>query len=338
MPAETARQDRVWMAFPASGYTLGDDATSAAEARQTWADVAHAVLEFEPVSMVVDPAEAAVARRYLSAAVELIEAPLDDAWMRDIGPSFVLADDGKLGAVDWTFNGWGGQDWARWGKDAEIGRRVTGASGATGIPSSLVNEGGGIQVDGLGTVLATLSVQLDPGRNPHADRATVEAELARTIGASHVVWLPRGLTRDQERYGTRGHVDIVAAIPSPGTLLVHSQDDPEHPDYLVTRELRRVLAESTDAAGTPWTIIDLPAPTVLADAEGFVDYSYVNHLVVNGGVIACSFGEERADEAAREILAAAYPGRSVVAVEARPLFARGGGVHCITQQQPSVPS
>ncbi len=362
MPAETAPQDRVWMAFPASGYTLGDDAGSAAEARQAWADVAHAVLEFEPVTMVVDPAEAAVARRYLSGAVEIIEAPLDDAWMRDIGPSFVLGKDdpgagelgaGKpgagepravelgaveLGAVDWTFNGWGGQDWARWGKDAEIGRLVTGASGATGIPSLLVNEGGGIQVDGLGTVLATLSVQLDPGRNPHADRATVEAELARTIGATHVVWLPRGLTRDQERYGTRGHVDIVAAIPSPGTLLVHSQDDPGHPDYLVTRELRRMLAESTDAAGSPWTIIDLPAPAALSDSEGFVDYSYVNHLVVNGGVIACSFGEERADEAAREILAAAYPGRSVVAVEARPLFARGGGIHCITQQQPSVPA
>ena len=336
MPAETAPQDRVWMAFPAAGYTLGDDARSAAEARQAWADVAHAVLEFEPVTMVVDPAAADAARRYLSAAVEIVEAPLDDAWMRDIGPSFVLGEDGALGAVDWTFNGWGGQDWARWGKDAEIGRLVTGASEATGIPSPLVNEGGGIQVDGLGTVLATLSVQLDPGRNPLADRAVVEAELARTIGATHVVWLPRGLTRDQERYGTRGHVDIVAAISSPGTLLVHSQDDPAHPDYRVTRELRRVLAESTDAAGTPWTIIDLPAPAVLNDSDGFVDYSYVNHLVVNGGVIACSFGEERADEAAREILAAAYPGRSVVAVEARPLFARGGGIHCITQQQPSA--
>ncbi|TFB99697.1 agmatine deiminase family protein [Cryobacterium mannosilyticum] len=347
MPAETAPQDRVWMAFPASAYTLGDDAGSAAEARQAWADVAHAVLEFEPVTMVVDPAEADAARRYLSAAVEIVQAPLDDAWMRDIGPSFVLGEAGPgaagpgagtLGAVDWTFNGWGGQDWARWGKDAEIGRLVSGLSGATGIPSSLVNEGGGIQVDGLGTVLATLSVQLDPGRNPLADRAAVEAELARTIGATHVVWLPRGLTRDQERYGTRGHVDIVAAIPSPGTLLVHSQDDPAHPDYQVSRELRRVLAESTDAAGTPWTIVDLPAPAVLRDSERFVDYSYVNHLVVNGGVIACSFGEERADEAAREILAAAYPGRSVVAVEARPLFARGGGIHCITQQQPSVPA
>ncbi|TFC42016.1 agmatine deiminase family protein [Cryobacterium sp. TMT1-21] len=336
MPAETAPQDRVWMAFPVAGYTLGDGPESADEARRSWAAVAHAVLEFEPVTMVVDPSERALAGRYLSSEVEIIEAPLDDAWMRDIGPSFVLGDDGRLGAVDWTFNGWGAQDWATWDNDAGIGRRVTTAAGATAISSVLVNEGGGIHVDGEGTVLATLSVQLDPGRNPYADRARVEAEFARTIGATRVVWLPRGLTRDQERYGTRGHVDMVAAIPSPGTVLVHAQNDPAHPDYAVTRELRALLAASTDAAGRAFTLVDLPAPAALTDGDGFVDYNYVNHLVVNGGVIACSFGEETADRAAREILASVYPGRTVVSVEARPLFARGGGIHCITQQQPSA--
>ncbi|TFD31892.1 agmatine deiminase family protein [Cryobacterium sp. TMT1-62] len=336
MPAETAPQDRVWMAFPVDGYTLGPDAYSADEARGTWTAVAHAVLEFEPVTMVVDPAEVATARRYLSAEIEIIEAPLDDAWMRDIGPSFVLGDDGQLGAVDWAFNGWGAQDWARWGKDMEVGRLVTAASGASAISSVLVNEGGGIHVDGAGTVLATQTVQLDPGRNPYVDRARIEAEFARTLGATRLVWLPRGLSRDQQRYGTRGHVDMVAALPSPGTVLIHAQNDPAHPDYAVTRQLRAVLAEETDAAGRPFTIVDLPAPAALTDEDGFVDYNYVNHLVVNGGVIACGFGEERADQVAREILAAAYPGRTVVSVEARPLFARGGGIHCITQQQPSA--
>ncbi|TFC64690.1 agmatine deiminase family protein [Cryobacterium sp. TMT2-15-1] len=336
MPAETAPQDRVWMAFPVDGYTLGTDAHSADEARGTWTAVAHAVLEFEPVTMVVDPAEVATARRYLSAEIEIIESPLDDAWMRDIGPTFVLGDDGQLGAVDWAFNGWGAQDWARWGKDAEVGRLVTAASGASVISSVLVNEGGGIHVDGAGTVLATQTVQLDPGRNPYVDRARIEAEFARTLGATRLVWLPRGLTRDQQRYGTRGHVDMVATLPSPGTMLMHAQNDPAHPDYAVTRQLRAVLAEETDAAGRPFTIVDLPAPAALTDEDGFVDYNYVNHLVVNGGVIACGFGEERADQVAREILAAAYPGRTVVSVEARPLFARGGGIHCITQQQPSA--
>ncbi|TFD65618.1 agmatine deiminase family protein [Cryobacterium ruanii] len=337
MPAETAPQDRVWMAFPVGGYTLGDTAESADEARRTWAAVAHAVAAFEPVTMVVDPVARTDAARYLGSEIEIIEAPLNDSWMRDIGPSFVHDETGRLGAVDWTFNGWGGQDWASWDHDATVGRFVADAAGAIVVSSQLVNEGGGIHVDGEGTVLATETVQLDPGRNPTATRATVEAELLRTIGAEHVVWLPRGLTRDQARFGTRGHIDMVAALPSPGTILLHAQNNTAHPDYPLTREFRALLADAHDAAGRSFTIIDLPAPAVLRDDEGFVDYNYVNHLVVNGGVVACSFGEERADALARDLLAAAYPGRRVVSVDARPVFARGGGIHCITQQQPTCP-
>ncbi len=335
MPAESAPQDRVWMAFPSEGYSLGDNETERHEARSTWAAVAHAVLEFEPVTVVVDPAEMVVARRYLSAAVEIVEAPLNDAWMRDIGPTFVHADDGSVAAVDWVFNGWGAQDWARWDRDAKIGAAVAGWAGVPVVSSELVNEGGGIQVDGQGTVLVTETVQLDPGRNPGATKADIEAELARTIGATHAVWLPRGLTRDSERFGTRGHVDIVAAITSPGRLLLHAQHSDAHPDHLVCKEIREALADTHDAAGRPWEIVELPAPDLLTDAEGYVDYSYINHLVVNGGVIACAFGDPR-DADAAAILAEQYPGRRVVSVDARPLFERGGGIHCITQHQPSA--
>jgi agmatine deiminase len=293
-------------------------------------------VEFEPVTMVVDPADTAVAREYLSPAVEPETAPLDDAWMRDIGPTFVVDGGGRLGAVDWVFNGWGRQDWARWDKDAKIGAAVAGWAGVERIPSPLVNEGGGLQVDGEGTVLVTETVQLDPGRNPGLTKAEVEAELARTVGATKAIWLPRGLTRDSQRYGTRGHVDIVAAIPAPGTLLVHSQRNPDHPDFAVSREIIDFLAGTTDAAGRPWRILEVPAPETVRDEEGWVDYSYINHLVLNGGVIACTF-DDPADEKALAILADAYPGRRVVGVDARELFARGGGIHCITQQQPYVP-
>ena len=335
MPAESAPQDRVWMAFPSAGYSLGDNETEHHEARSTWAAVAHSVLEFEPVTVVVDPAEMAAARRYLSVDVDIVEAPLNDAWMRDIGPTFVHADDGSVAAVDWVFNGWGAQDWARWDRDAKIAAAVAGWAGVPVVDSTLVNEGGGIQVDGQGTVLVTETVQLDPGRNPGAAKADVEAELARTIGATHAVWLPRGLTRDSERFGTRGHVDIVAAITSPGRLLVHAQRSDAHPDHLVCKEIREVLADTCDAAGRPWEIVELPAPDLLTDADGYVDYSYINHLVVNGGVIACAFGDPR-DADAAAILAEQYPGRRVVSVDARPLFERGGGIHCITQHQPSA--
>ncbi|MCV7252950.1 agmatine deiminase family protein [Mycobacterium hackensackense] len=327
MPAEAAPQDRVWMAFPSAGYSLGDTESEHHEARSTWAAVAHAIAEFEPVTMLVDPAELTAAKRYVSQSIEIVEAPLNDAWMRDIGPTFVHAEDGSVAAVNWVFNGWGAQDWARWDRDEKIGATVAELAGVPIVNSELVNEGGGIQVDGHGTVLVTETVQLDPGRNPGLGKAQVEAELARTIGATDVVWLPRGLTRDSQRFGTRGHVDIVAAITAPGRLLLHTQTADEHPDTKVCKEIRDALEDRFD-------IVDMPAPDTLTDAEGYVDYSYINHLVVNGGVIACSFGDPR-DADAAAILAEQYPGRTVVGVDARPLFERGGGIHCITQQQPS---
>jgi agmatine deiminase len=336
MPAETAQQERLWMSFPRPNATLGHG-EEAEEARRAWTAVAHAALEFEPVTMLVDPGSRADARRHLSAEVDVLELPLDEYWLRDSGPTFVLGDDGRLGAVDWVFNGWGGNDdWTSWEQEQHVALAVAEAAGAEAVPSLLVNEGGAIHVDGEGTVLLTRTVQLDPKRNPHLDERRVEAELARTIGAVHAVWLPRGLTRDYERFGTRGHVDIVATIPSPGRVLLHDQRDPGHPDAAVTAHLRTVFESATDAAGRPFEIVPLPAPATRTDEDGYVDWSYVNHVVVNGGVIACGFGEPAADAHAAAVLADAYPGRRVVTVDARPVFARGGGLHCITQQQPAT--
>ncbi len=340
MPTENDPHMRTWMAFPSEGPTLGETDVEREAGYAAWTAVAHAVAEFEPVTMVVDPSEKARARRMLGEGIEILEAPVDEFWMRDAGPTFVLDAErpGVLGAVDWVFNGWGDHSWSEWHKSAQLGRIIAEASGAELISSLLVNEGGGIHVDGAGTVLLTETVQLDPRRNPYADRAKVEAEMARTIGATHAVWVPRGLTRDYGEFGTSGHVDIVATMPSAGVVLLHDQQNPDHPDHAVSAELRAFFAEQTDAAGTPFTVRDLPAPATLRDAEGDVDWSYVNHLVVNGGVIACGFGEDEADSRARGILEEVYPGRRVVTVDARELFIRGGGIHCITQQQPAVPA
>lgn len=335
MPAETAPQDRVWMSFPAPGTSaLGDDPEQQRAARAAWSRAANAILEFEPVTMLVDPREEEAARAVLDPAVSVVVAPLDDAWIRDCGPTFVHAEDGSVAAVTWVFNGWGQQEWAEWEKDAEVGPLVARLAGAPRVDSDLVNEGGGTVVDGNGTVVLTETVQLDPGRNPDLEKEDVEAELAEKIGARQVIWLKRGLHRDSQTFGTRGHADILVAFPSPGTVLVHAQRNPEHPDFEVSREVRAVFEDGTDADGNPWRIVDLPAPEVLRDEEGFVDYSYINHLVVNDGVIACSF-DDPADDEALAILAAEYPGRKVVPIPARAIFDRGGGVHCITQHQPS---
>ena len=196
------------------------------------------------------------------------------------------------------------------------------------ISSSLTNEGGGIHTNGEGIVLVTETVQLDVGRNPGWTRDEVERELFDTLGATRIVWLPRGLTRDYDDFGTRGHVDIVAAFCNPTTVLYHDQRNPEHPDFAVSEEVRNLLeAEGFD-------LIAMPAPETLRDDEGFVDYSYINHYVCNDAVILCGF-DDSGDVVAKGILERAYPGRTVELVDARALFARGGGIHCITQQQPA---
>lgn len=127
MPPEWAPHERTWMAWPGPNVTFtGDDL---AESRRAWASVARAVRRFEPVTMVVGPGQAEGARAALGPDIDLVERELDDAWMRDIGPTFVT-DGSRLAAVDWVFNGWGAQDWATWEHDAKIARHVADLAGS----------------------------------------------------------------------------------------------------------------------------------------------------------------------------------------------------------------
>ncbi|MEU6659765.1 agmatine deiminase family protein [Streptomyces sp. NPDC046821] len=333
MPPEWAPHERTWMAWPCPNPTFTDD-TELAEAREAWASVANAVRRFEPVTVVVGTGQTESARALLGDDIDLVERDLDDAWMRDIGPTFVVGD-GQLAAVDWTFNGWGAQDWARWENDSKVARHIADLAGVPVHSTTLVNEGGGIHVDGEGTVLLTETVQLDPHRNPGLTKAEVEQEIHARLGTTKAIWLPRGLAGDYGTYGTRGHVDIVAAFAAPGVVLAHAQQDPAHPDYELSREIIALLKSETDAKGRPLEVVEVPAPTVLKDEEGWVDYSYINHYLCNDGVVLCSFDDPN-DEVAAGIFRRLFPERTVQLVDARTIFAGGGGIHCITQQQPKI--
>ncbi len=330
MPPEWAPHERTWMAWPTSGYTLGADSAEADKAFGAWSAVANAIVRFEPVSVLVNPGDVDIARAWLDEAVQLVPAPLDDAWMRDIGPTFVIADDGSVAGVDWIFNGWGAASWATWENDATAARSVCESAGIPIVSSTMINEGGGIHVDGEGTVLVTRTVQLGEGRNAHWTQQQVEDELRRTLGVENIVWLERGLTRDYDEFGTRGHVDIVACFSDSQTLLFHDQRNPEHPDFEVSAQVRTLLETLPGLR-----VIPVPAPDTVRDEDGWVDYSYINHYICNDAVILCAF-DDPGDERAAAILRGVYPDREIVLVDAREIFARGGGIHCITQQQPKV--
>ncbi|UUL76777.1 agmatine deiminase family protein [Pseudarthrobacter sp. Fe7] len=336
MPAEWEAHQRTWMAFPPPNDTFGPAGSPTLDnARAAWTKVAQTIARHEPVTVIADPRDATAAREWLGNGIDVVEVPLDDAWLRDSGPTFVHAADGSVAAVDWVFNGWGAQGWAAWTKDQDVARAVAAGAGVPVRASALVNEGGGFHVDGEGTVLLTETVQLDPGRNPGATKESVEAEIHAALGTTKAIWLPRGLTRDYGGFGTRGHVDIVATFAGAGTILLHRQDNPDHPDHAVYLQLKAVLGGQLDAKGRPLRIIDVPAPTVLTDHEGWVDWSYINHYVANSVVVLCGFDDPN-DTIAAGILGRAYPGRTIELVDARDVFAFGGGIHCITQQQPAA--
>jgi agmatine deiminase len=317
------------MAWMEEDYSKESTPESTVEMHRAWASVANAIINFEPVSMLVSLEHEAEARAYLDPRVELVIAAIDDGWMRDSGPTFVKNGD-EVAAVDWVFNGWGNQGgWANWEKDDAVASFIANKAGVPSFRSKLVNEGGGIHVNGAGALLVTETVQLGEERNPGWSRAEVEAELNARLGTNQVVWLRRGLTRDYEDFGTKGHVDIVACFADETTILFHDQQDESHPDFAVSHEVKRTLEETTN-----FKLVGVPAPKQLRDEHGFVDYSYINHYICNGAVILCGFDDEN-DQVAKSILEEAYPGREIVLVDARPLFARGGGIHCITQQQPA---
>jgi agmatine deiminase len=333
MPAEWERHERTWMAWPPLESYLRDDGHGAGIA---WAGVANAVVAFEPVTMLVPPDAADEAAALLDARVERITCPLDDAWFRDTGPTFLLDEHGRLGAALWQFNGWGQQPWSRWEQDLAARDVVAARTRAIGRRSTLVNEGGAICVDGVGTVLVTDTVQLDPLRNPGWTRADVEDELRTALGVTTVIWLARGLTGDMQGYGTKGHVDLLAAFVEPGVVVVHRQPDLSHPDHEVMTENVGRLRAARDARGRPLDLVEVDAPHNRWEAGVPLDCSYINFAFVNGGAVLCGFDDPLADAAALATFARLLPGRRLVQVPALDLFRKGGGVHCITQQQPAL--
>lgn len=335
MPPEWAPHERTWMEFPSANQTFTADDGWLDHCRGVWASVANTIARFEPVSMVCNIGESAMARALLDHSIELHETPTGDAWCRDSGPTFLTHPDGRLGATHWRFNGWGDAGFSDWQDEQHVGAFIAGLAGAELFSSSMVNEGGGIHVDGDGTVMITETVQLDPGRNPTWNTEQVELELKAYLGVSKVIWVPRGLTKDYDRFGTRGHIDILACFVRPGVVLAHRQGNPEHPDFEVTEEYIGILRSSTDAQGRPLEVIEVPAPQTIEHDGDIVDWGYLNHYICNGAVILCTFDDPN-DEVAIDLLRRVYPGREIVPHDARDIFACGGGIHCITQQQPKV--
>jgi agmatine deiminase len=320
------------MAWPSSSRTqLWGRLYCHAEA--SYAAVAHAIARFEPVLMVARPEDAAAARSCCGRDVEVLEMPVDDSWMRDSGPIFLVGRDGDLAAADFVFNSWGGK-YVPFDQDAAIGERLCAHLGVKRYAAPLVLEGGAITVDGQGTLITTESCLLHPSRNPGHTKEEIESVLEDYLGVTKVIWLKAGLGLEEDP-DTDGHVDGVAAFVAPGRVLLHMVRDPRHPDYANLMENRRRL-DTTDARGRPLDIVefDLRSRPIELDGVQIVE-NYVNSYFANGALIVPTAGAS-GDEAALDQLRAIVAGREVVGVPTPVIAYGGGGVHCITQQVPQA--
>jgi agmatine deiminase len=349
MPGEFEPHEGCWMAWPErpDNWRLG-----AKPAQAAFAQVAEAIAASEPVTMAVSDAQFEHCRALLSDAIRVVEMSTDDAWMRDIGPTFVIDANGHRRGVDWRFNAWGGLRgglYFPWDRDDRVAQKVLEIERADRYRAPIVLEGGAIHSDGEGTLLTTEECLLNPNRNPELDRALLERALCDYLGAEKVIWLGRGLDDDE----TDGHVDNLACFVRPGVVLLTYTDDASDPQHAISRDALERLEAARDARGRSLEVIRLRSPRPLRisaeEAEGVdavagtqprragdrIPASYVNFYLASTRVVLPLL-DERCDEEAVEVVRGCFPDREVVGVPAREILLGGGNVHCITQQVPAT--
>ena len=323
MPAEWAPHAGCWMAWPCHR-----DFPDLEAARDGYAGVARAVARFEPLTMVARPEDAAEAARRCGDGITVLPLPLDDSWLRDTGPTYLLDRRGALAGVDWQYNCYGGLD-DFYENDTALAARLLEHSHARRFEAPIILEGGAIHTDGEGTLLTTDNVVLNPNRNPGLTRAAAEEIFRAFLGVREVIWLANALEVDS----TDGHVDNLVCFVRPGVVAALVEEDSADTHYEALSENLRRLRAAKDARGRALEIVEFQQPKRRDLRGDRICMSYINHYIANGGIVFPVFGDP-ADEAALEVARRAYPDREIAPVPGLEIVKSHGCVHCITQQQP----
>jgi agmatine deiminase len=338
MPARYAPHERTYIAWPREDYRW-----SLSRARQEHAEIARAIADYEPVTIVAHPDDADDVRDHidLGERIRLLEIALDGAWIRDNGPIFVTDANGSVALVNFRFNGWGER--LPHDLDDQVPCHIATALGMRRYDADFVLEGGGFSVDGEGTLITTEHFLLNPNRNRGLHRERIEQGLRDYLGVEAVIWLESGLVEDES---TDGHSDNIVQFVEPGRVLLQTVADPRNSNHVGCRENLRRLRAARDARGRKLEIVEmdlLPYTEPIFNAnlpelgEARYPVPYLNYYPVNGALIVPMLGRPE-DEKARLLLQELHPDRDIVGVPSTALAADGGGVGCITQQQPRGPA
>jgi agmatine deiminase len=340
MPPEWSEQAAVWLSWPvADPRHWGGTKQGVMEAK--FAEIAAAISRFESVRInapaAAHPAVAVACNRALAVPerIELFDHPHNDVWCRDHGPIFVKhRDTGEVAVTDWGFNAWGGK-FPPWELDDAIPARIAGALGLRRFEGGMILEGGAIEINGVGHLLTTEAVLLNPNRNPHLGRAQIEQRLRDGLGVTEILWLRQGIEGDD----TDGHIDDLARFVDPRTILACVDRSHNSPNQPVLAENLARLREFSGPDGRAFEVVEIPLPEA-CEVVGWrlpvLPASYVNFLIVNGGVLVPTFRQGRNDDRALGLIRELFAGREVVGIDCLELAEEGGTLHCISQQQPRL--
>ncbi len=332
MPAEWAPHAATWVAWPSHPELWAENLASV---RIAFAGLVGAIIEGERAEVLVpDEANERFARAALPCVraperVRIHRVPFGDIWLRDTAPLFALNSRGERATVRFRFNGWGEKYVLP--HDDRVAERVA-AIAAVGPAFSMpfVLEGGGVDVDGDGSVLTTRQCLQNPNRNPGMSAGEVERAVLESLGAEKVLWLGDGLQNDH----TDGHVDTIARFVRPGVVVAMEARASDDPNRDVLRAIVHDAAALVDAHGRRLDVVRIPSPGRVTESGGRVlPASYMNFYIANSCVLVPTYGSPFDDEAVERI-GALFPDRRPIGIDARAVLTGGGAFHCITQQEP----
>ena len=339
MPPEWSLQEAVWLSWPV------DDPRhwGGAKREMIWAkfaEIAAAISRFETVrinapgedhSSIINACNRALA---VPERIELFDHPHNDVWCRDHGPIFVKhRETGEVAVTDWEFNAWGGK-FPPWDLDNAIPKRVAESLGKRLFKGGMILEGGAIEINGVGQLLTTEAVLLNPNRNPRFSRVEIETHLREGLGVSEILWLKEGIEGDD----TDGHIDDLARFIDQQTILACVAPRSSVANRSILEDNLSRLRSFPGPNGRAFEVLEIALPEA-CEVPGWrlpvLPASYVNFLIVNDGVLVPTFRQGRNDDRALGMIRELFPHRKVTGIDCLDLVEEGGTLHCISQQQPA---
>lgn len=337
MPAEWERQKRVWFAWP---HNEADWPGKFAPIPYVFAEMIRVIAKTQRVGLLVKDVKAKnAAQKILRYAavniknIDLLITATDRGWMRDCGPIWVR-EGKKLVALDWGFSAWA--KYPNWKKDTTVPTAVAKLTKHNTVKPMhkgrhVVLEGGGLEVDGQGSIIVTEEWLLSKKqiRNLGFTHADYEKIFAQYLGATNTIWLGNGIVGDD----THGHVDDITRFVAPGVIVTAVERDRKDANYDLLQDNIKRLKAAKDASGKKFTIVQIPMPRPVIYEGERLPASYANFLICNKVVLVPTFNDP-ADKEALASLQQCFSDREVVGIHSRDLVWGLGTIHCLSQQEP----